>query len=208
MEPNAPLAYAPGTELHRPIMSTIGGHGVQLERERVTDINRSNQVFHLSTNVGSKTNHIQTMVPDYGKLWYDNKAISNIFLRTNFVNKYRVTYNSHQDYACAVHTNIWIIKFRGNKQGIYVFNPTYTTSNSNAVTTVEENMVGFKSRKIERAKLSRKIYINVGIPTVKNFNHIFSSTVVTTLEFDVVYMGLKTYIPCLFPLNLIIHILV
>ena len=37
---------------------------------------------------------------------------------------------------------------------------------------------------------------------------IFSSTVVTALEFDVVYMGLKTYIPCLFPLNLIIHLLV
>ena len=105
MEPNASLDYAPGTELHHPIMSTIRGHGFRLERERVTDIDRSNQVFHLSTNVGSKTNHIQTMVPDYGKLWYDNKAISNIFLLTNFFNKYIVTYDSHQDYACDVHTN-------------------------------------------------------------------------------------------------------
>ena len=31
MEPNAPLAYAPGTELHWPIMSTLGGHGDRLE---------------------------------------------------------------------------------------------------------------------------------------------------------------------------------
>ena len=30
-EPNAPLAYAPGLELHHPIMSTLGAHGVQLE---------------------------------------------------------------------------------------------------------------------------------------------------------------------------------
>ena len=43
-------------------------------------IKRSNQVLNLSTNVGSKINQMQVMVPDYGKVWYDNKAISNIIL--------------------------------------------------------------------------------------------------------------------------------
>ena len=33
-EPNDPRAYAPVLELHHPIMSTIGVHGGQLERER------------------------------------------------------------------------------------------------------------------------------------------------------------------------------
>ena len=33
-EPNDPLAYAPGLEVHHPIMSTLKAHGVQLERER------------------------------------------------------------------------------------------------------------------------------------------------------------------------------
>ena len=33
-EPNYPLAYDPGLELHHPIMSMIGGHGGRLERER------------------------------------------------------------------------------------------------------------------------------------------------------------------------------
>ena len=37
---------------------------------------------------------------------------------------------------------------------------------------------------------------------------IFSSTVVKTLGFDVLYVGLKTYSPCLFLLDFIIHILV
>ena len=41
----------------------------------VTDINRSNGVLHLSTNVGSKISQMQAMVPYYGKVWYDNKAI-------------------------------------------------------------------------------------------------------------------------------------
>ena len=33
-EPNAPLSYAPGLELHHLIMSTLGEHGGKLERER------------------------------------------------------------------------------------------------------------------------------------------------------------------------------
>ena len=31
MEPNAPLAYATGLELHHPIMSMLGGHGGRLD---------------------------------------------------------------------------------------------------------------------------------------------------------------------------------
>ena len=34
----------------------------------VMDIKISNQVIHLSTNVGSKINQTQAMIPDYGKL--------------------------------------------------------------------------------------------------------------------------------------------
>ena len=34
MEPNDPLAYAPGLELHHPIISTLGDTGGRLERER------------------------------------------------------------------------------------------------------------------------------------------------------------------------------
>ena len=69
------------------------GYSIDLFRntQLVTDIKRSNQVLHLSTNVGSKINQMQVMIPDYGKVWYDNKAIENIFSLTNLVQKYRVT---------------------------------------------------------------------------------------------------------------------
>ena len=90
---------------------------------------------------------MQAMVSDYGKLWYEDKDIANIFSLTNLVNKYRVTYDSHQDDDFTVHASRGISKFRRNKQGIYVFNPTYTTENSNVVTAVEANVVGLKSRK-------------------------------------------------------------
>ena len=132
---------------------------------------------------------MQVMVPDYCQVWYDNNSIANIFSLTNLVNKYRVTYDSHQYDAFTVHTNIWIIKFIINKQVLYVFNTTHTAANPNVVTTVEENMVGFTSRQIDRADLSRKIYRNLGIPTVNNFKHVVSANLISNCSISVVYIS-------------------
>ena len=93
----------------------------------VIDIKRINQVIHISTNVGSKIIQMKAMVPDYGKVCYNDKGIMNILSLADLVKKYRVTYDSHQDYFFTVHTNRGIIKFSRNKQGQYVFKPTYTT---------------------------------------------------------------------------------
>ena len=108
----------------------------------VTDIKRSNQVLHLSTNVGSKINQTKAIVPDY------DKVIANILSPANLVRKYRVAYDSHQDYAFAVHAYRGVIRFSRNKQGLYFFKPTYTTENSKFVAPMEENMVGFISIQI------------------------------------------------------------
>ena len=120
----------------------------------VTDINRSNHVIHIYASVGSKMTQAHVMVPDYGKLWYDDNTIDNIFALINLFKKYRVPYDSDQYDDFVIHTNIGIIKFRRNKQGQYAFKPAYTTENFNVFTRVEENMFGFTSRQIERVKLA------------------------------------------------------
>ena len=61
---------------------------------------------------------------------------------------------------------------------LYVLKPAYNTGNPNVVTAVEENIVGFASRKINRSKFSRKIYSNVGLSTVMNFNHMVSTNMI------------------------------
>ena len=146
-------------------------------------IKRIKQVLHLSTNLVFKINQIQAIVPYYGKMWYDYKAIENIFSLTNLVKKYGVKYESHQDDSFTVYTNIGIIKFIGNKLRLYVFNTPYTTANYNVVIKLEEYMVGFTSRQIERSKLASKIYSNEGLPTVKNFKHMVSNN--TMSEFTI-----------------------
>ena len=101
------------------------------------------------------------------------------------VKKYIVTYDSHQDDNCTFCTNSGIIKFRTNKQGLYDFKNTITTDNSNVVTIVEANMVGFTSRKIDRSKFARDIYSNVVLPTVKNFKHMVSINIISNFQISV-----------------------
>ena len=90
----------------------------------IKDIKRIDQVLRLYTKLVSKINQIQVMVPDYGRVRCDDMVIANIFSLTNLVKKYRIVYDSHKDDALTVHTNRGIIKFRKNKQGMYVFNTT------------------------------------------------------------------------------------
>ena len=46
-------------------------------------------------------------------------------------------------------------------------------------------MLEFTSRKIERFKLARKIYRNVGLPTVKNFKHMVSTNTIENFPISV-----------------------
>ena len=49
-------------------------------------------------------------------------------------------------------------------------------------------MLEFTSRKIERFKLARKIYRNVGLPTVKNFKHMVSTNMISKFTISVAYI--------------------
>ena len=80
---------------------------------------------------------MEAIVSEYGKVWYDDKYIVNVFSLANLVHKYIVIYDSHQYDVFTVHINRGIIKFSINKQGLYVFKPTYAISNYNSFTTVE-----------------------------------------------------------------------
>ena len=73
------------------------------------DIKRHKHVLHLSTNVGSKINQMQAMVPYNGNVWYNEKAMANIFSFTKLVKNSRVTCDTHKKGAFSGHTNKGII---------------------------------------------------------------------------------------------------
>ena len=46
-------------------------------------------------------------------------------------------------------------------------------------------MVLFTGIKIDRSKLARKLYNNIGLPTVKNFNHMVSTNMISNFPITV-----------------------
>ena len=51
------------------ILDIVSSIDIFINHQLVTDIKIRNQVIHLYTNVGYKTNQMKAMVPEYGKLW-------------------------------------------------------------------------------------------------------------------------------------------
>ena len=62
----------------------------------VNDIRETNEIMELATNVGVRWNNKKANVPDYGEVWYDENAITNIFSMKEMIKKHRVTYDSEK----------------------------------------------------------------------------------------------------------------
>jgi hypothetical protein len=119
-------------------------------------------------------------VPGYGKVYYDEEAIANIFEFSELKKKYRITYDSDKEDVFLVHMNNKIIKFECSPDGLYQYQVSKDYQNnlkqderkhgaSNLVSTVTDNKKGYTQRQFERSKEARRLYHIVGTPTVKNF---------------------------------------
>ena len=114
-------------------------------------------------------------------MWFDDRAIANIFGLCDLKKKYRVTYDSESEDAFIVHDPVkGNIKFSCTEEGLYAFTPSDSyrknlkKNNTTVVTnclvaSVEENKKGYTERQFKRAKEARALYHKVGTPTVENF---------------------------------------
>ena len=83
-----------------------------------------------------------------------------------------------------------VVKFERSPEGLYYYNlpTTYISqlqecNNKNnekqqLITTVAENRANFSTQQFERAKVARKLYHNIGAPTIKNFKLILQSNMI------------------------------
>ena len=136
----------------------------------------------MATNAGTQQTTQIADVPGYGTVWYDQRAIANIFGLKDMKDKgYQVNYDSTNGDKFQVKMEGKIIEFTCNKEGLYEFevsddykNDIHKTKNetSNYVSTVEENKRGYTPRQFERAKAARELYHNLGSPTIENFKGI------------------------------------
>ena len=77
----------------------------------VQDIQTSSKTLSLAMNAGVKQSNCKANVPGFGKVFYNEDAIANIFGFLDVKKKHQITYNSNKEDAFLVHMDNEIIKF-------------------------------------------------------------------------------------------------
>jgi hypothetical protein len=77
----------------------------------VQDIRTPSKTLSLATNAGVKQSNREANVPGFGKVYYDEDAIANIFGFSDLKEKHGITYDSDKEDAFLVHMDNEIIKF-------------------------------------------------------------------------------------------------
>ncbi|KAI2510062.1 Reverse transcriptase (RNA-dependent DNA polymerase) [Fragilaria crotonensis] len=139
-------------------------------KELVQNIRRSNDGdMHLSTNGGVLVTTHKADLPQWGEVWFNEMAITNIISYAEMADRYRITYDSGKEDAFVVHlSDDKTVRFTRHGNNLYVFKPPIKKQ-VQLLNTVEENKTFFTQRQFERAKRARDLYHALGTPSISDF---------------------------------------
>ena len=138
----------------------------------ITNIHKAKTVMQMQTNGGMITNNHKATLPNYGEVWYNPSAITNILSFAKLKDKAnRITYDSNKEDAFVVHTKQGEIRFNRTDNNLYVMDPKQQKMYQ-MMETVDDNMKHYTQRQIERAKAARALYHSLGTPTIKDYKAI------------------------------------
>ena len=93
-------------------------------KDYVCDIGPSKDPLDLETNGGVFTTQTEATVPGFWKrVWFDERAITNIFAMHELAQQYRITFDSSKENAFIVHSDP-PIKFQKAPNGLYYYIPS------------------------------------------------------------------------------------
>ena len=153
----------------------------------ITDIKVTNKPITMTTNGGNKQLTLEGTIEGYGRAYYDQDQIANIFGFSHMVdNMERVTYDSAIEDAFNIYTKEGKhLKFTRNNR-LYTYKPPqsyfkgvadskcmepaqyYQEQSYNMIDTVAGNMKMFTTKQIEAANRARKLQHNLMSPTTEN----------------------------------------
>jgi hypothetical protein len=94
----------------------------------VDDIRKSkHEALALQTNGGVLYTETKATLPQWGKVWFNPEAVTNIFSYAEMADRYRITTDSREEDAFTVHTPWKQVKFRRHESGLYVHKPLKTS---------------------------------------------------------------------------------
>ncbi len=140
----------------------------------VQDVKPSNDVLDLATNAGTMETTKQATLPNYGKVWFDERAITNVFSLARLADKYRVVMDSAVENAIMVHTPNGVIKFSKGPEYIYYYKPSEHKKVVQFLSTVKDAMRGYTPRQIARAKLARRLQESLSFPTTVDLKKVIT----------------------------------
>ena len=106
----------------------------------VTNIKEVQTPLQLMTNGGSITIATKATVQGFGEVWYDPKAMANIFSFSELKMKHKITYDSADEDAFLIHLPNKIIRFNKTNEGLYAYRPNdHVLHPPNTIKTGEMN---------------------------------------------------------------------
>ena len=146
------------------------------DRELVNDVVKADNPIKIVTNAGTRIVSEQAMVAGFGKVWFDEQAIANIFALADLKKKYHVTYDPAIEDAFILNCEIKEPhKLRCIDHGIYVFTlpvchkDKKDLAKSHLVDTVKENRLGYTKSQFDKAVKARTLYHELDAPTIENY---------------------------------------
>ena len=139
-------------------------------RDLVQNIRKSNDGdMDLSTNGGVLVTKQKADLPQWGEVWFNNHAITNIISYAEMTDRYRITYDSGKEDAFIVHlSDNKTVRFNRLGKKLYVYKPSITKQ-LQLLNTVEENKTFFTQRQFDRAKRARDLYHALDTPSIQDF---------------------------------------
>ena len=127
--------------------------------------------LHLYTNGGLLETKHKADLPQWGEVWFNENAITNIFSYAEMADKYQITYDSTADDAFIVHLPDKAVRFERLGNNLYVYKPpkSKSTQSLQLLNTVEENKSFYTQRQFDRAKRARDLYHALGTPSMNDF---------------------------------------
>ena len=149
------------------IMDSGSSADLFCNREYVKDLQDTSDTLQLDTNTGVLTTNQKAEIGEYGKVWFKEEAMTNIFGLANMVKRYRVTFDSNVENAFIVHTHTGIKKFSCNEMGLYLYTPPKKKGVS-MIQSVEDNKAMHTPAQVKKAKTARDLLIALGSPSTKD----------------------------------------
>ena len=127
----------------------------------------------LSTNSGLLVTKKKADVPEWGEVWYNAKAITNIFSFAKMAGWYKITYDSDNGDFFLVHlSNDRVICFQRLSNNLYAYKPERKVpqrTRLQLLNTMDENKSFYTQRQFDQAKRARDLYHALGTPSIEDF---------------------------------------